>query len=101
VGHGGCCCGGRAAPAREVPAGAETYLGTRDQLILGDTVLLQLSGKRYLAMPTGLNPDTRRERRGRDDYRWSSDDDVEGNRVRSDTGLAKRASVRHGTLSQT
>jgi hypothetical protein len=40
------------APARGVPAGAETYLGTRDRLILGDTVLLRLSGKRYLAEPT-------------------------------------------------
>ena len=44
--------GGAFAPAREVPAGAETYLGTRDRLILGDTVLLRLSGKRYLAEPT-------------------------------------------------
>ena len=40
------------APATEVPAGAETYLGTRDRVILGDTVLLRLSGKRYLAEPT-------------------------------------------------
>jgi FHA domain len=40
------------APAREVPPGAETYLGTRDRLILGDTVALRLSGKRYLAEPT-------------------------------------------------
>jgi len=44
--------GGAFAPAREVAAGAETYLGTRDRLILGDTVLLRLSGKRYLAEPT-------------------------------------------------
>ena len=44
--------GGAFAPAREVTAGAETYLGTRDRLILGDTVLLRLSGKRYLAEPT-------------------------------------------------
>ncbi len=40
------------APARDVPPGAETYLGTRDRLILGDTVLLRLSGKRYIAEPT-------------------------------------------------
>jgi hypothetical protein len=40
------------APARDVLPGAETYLGTRDRLILGDTVLLRLSGKRYLAEPT-------------------------------------------------
>jgi hypothetical protein len=40
------------APPRDVLPGAETYLGTRDRLILGDTVLLRLSGKRYLAEPT-------------------------------------------------
>ncbi len=39
-------------PAKPVPADQETHLGTRDQLILGDTVLLRLSGKRYLAEPT-------------------------------------------------
>ena len=44
-------------PARPVPPDQETHLGTRDQVILGDTVLLRLSGKRYLAEPT--NP-TRR-----------------------------------------
>jgi hypothetical protein len=45
------------APARDVPPGAETYLGTRDRLILGDTVLLRLSGKRYLAEPTSPQPE--------------------------------------------
>jgi hypothetical protein len=35
-----------------VPADRETHLGTRDRLILGDSVLLRLSGKRYLAEPT-------------------------------------------------
>jgi hypothetical protein len=41
-------------PARPVPADAETYLGTRDRLILGDAVLLRLSGKRYLSEPTTM-----------------------------------------------
>ena len=27
-------------------------MGTRDQLVLGDTVMLRLSGKRYMAEPT-------------------------------------------------
>jgi hypothetical protein len=40
--------------ARPVPADTETYLGTRDRLILGDAVLLRLSGKRYLAEPTTM-----------------------------------------------
>jgi hypothetical protein len=44
-------------PARPVPAGQETYLGTRDRLILGDAVLLRLSGKRYLAEPTNPLPE--------------------------------------------
>ena len=39
-------------PAKPVPADQETHLGTRDRLILGDTVLVRLSGKRYLAEPT-------------------------------------------------
>ena len=39
------------APATDVLPGAETYLGTRDRLILGDTLLLRLSGKCYLAEP--------------------------------------------------
>jgi pSer/pThr/pTyr-binding forkhead associated (FHA) protein len=47
-------------PARPVPADTETHLGTRDQVILGDAVLLRLSGKRYLAEPTNLNPEHHR-----------------------------------------
>jgi hypothetical protein len=47
-------------PAKPVPAGTETHLGTRDQVILGDTVLLRLSGKRYLAEPTSPHPEPRR-----------------------------------------
>ena len=39
-------------PAKPVPADTETHLGTRDQLVLGDTVMLRLSGKRYMAEPT-------------------------------------------------
>jgi len=39
-------------PAKPVPADQETHLGTRDQLVLGDTVMLRLSGKRYMAEPT-------------------------------------------------
>jgi hypothetical protein len=39
-------------PAKPVPADQETHMGTRDQLILGDTLLLRLSGKRFLAEPT-------------------------------------------------
>jgi hypothetical protein len=38
--------------AKLVPADTETHVGTRDRLILGDAVLLRLSGKRYLAEPT-------------------------------------------------
>jgi hypothetical protein len=44
--------GGSFEPAREVPSDQETHLGTRDRLILGDSLLLRLSGKRYLAEPT-------------------------------------------------
>jgi hypothetical protein len=44
-------------PARSVPPDTETHLGTRDQVILGDAVLLRLSGKRFLAEPTSLNPE--------------------------------------------
>ena len=40
-------------PPKEVPAGEEIGLGTRDRLVLGETVLLRLSGKRYLADPAG------------------------------------------------
>ncbi len=47
-------------PDKPVPADTETYLGTRDRLILGDTVLLRLSGKRYLAEPTYPHPEFRR-----------------------------------------
>jgi hypothetical protein len=48
-------------PARVVPADTETHLGTRDQVILGDAVLLRLSGKRFLAEPTAPNPEQYRE----------------------------------------
>ena len=41
-------------PPRPVPADTEISLGTRDRLILGDAVLLRLSGKRYLAEPTTM-----------------------------------------------
>jgi len=44
--------GGSFEPARPVPPDQETHLGTRDRLILGDSLLLRLSGKRYLAEPT-------------------------------------------------
>jgi hypothetical protein len=47
-------------PARHVPPDQETHLGTRDQVILGDTVLLRLSGKRFLAEPTNPNPELER-----------------------------------------
>jgi hypothetical protein len=49
--------GGGFDPAKPVPADQETHLGTRDRLILGETVLLRLSGKRYLAEPTSLPPE--------------------------------------------
>jgi hypothetical protein len=39
-------------PPKPVPADQETHMGTRDQLVLGDTLLLRLSGKRFLAEPT-------------------------------------------------
>jgi pSer/pThr/pTyr-binding forkhead associated (FHA) protein len=38
------------APEREV------HLGTRDRVVLGESVLLRLSGKRYLAEPTTFDP---------------------------------------------
>jgi FHA domain len=44
-------------PARTVPPDTETHLGTRDQVILGDAVLLRLSGKRFLAEPTNPSPE--------------------------------------------
>jgi hypothetical protein len=44
-------------PPKKVPAGDEIALGTRDRLVLGDTVLLRLSGKRYLADPAGPPPE--------------------------------------------
>jgi len=47
-------------PAKLVPADQETHLGTRDQLILGDTVLLRLSGKRFLAEPSRPHPEVYR-----------------------------------------
>lgn len=47
-------------PPKPVPADTETHLGTRDRLILGDTVLLRLSGKRYLAEPTSPPPEPHR-----------------------------------------
>jgi hypothetical protein len=47
-------------PPRPVPPDQETYLGTRDQLVLGDAVSLRLSGKRYLAEPTNPHPEMHR-----------------------------------------
>ncbi len=47
-------------PAKSVSVEQETHLGTRDQVILGDTVLLRLSGKRYLAEPTNPHPEVHR-----------------------------------------
>jgi FHA domain len=47
-------------PAKPVPADQETHLGTRDQLVLGDTVLLRLSGKRFLAEPSRPHPEVYR-----------------------------------------
>jgi hypothetical protein len=52
--------GGGFDPAAPVPADRETHLGTRDQVILGDAVLLRLSGKRYLAEPTNPHPELHR-----------------------------------------
>ena len=50
--------GGGFDPARALPAGTETHLGTRDRLILGDNaVMLRLSGKRYLAKSTSPHPE--------------------------------------------
>jgi hypothetical protein len=48
--------GGGFHPDKEVLAGEEIGLGTRDRLVLGATVLLRLSGKRYLADPAGAPP---------------------------------------------
>jgi hypothetical protein len=47
-------------PAKPVPADQETHMGTRDQLILGDTLLLRLSGKRFLAEPTSPHAEVER-----------------------------------------
>jgi hypothetical protein len=44
--------GGSFDPVQPVPADRETHLGTRDRVILGESILLRLSGKRYLAEPT-------------------------------------------------
>jgi hypothetical protein len=55
--------GGGFEPARQVAADQETHVGTRDRLILGGSVLLRLSGKRYLAEPTSPNPEVRRQPR--------------------------------------
>jgi FHA domain len=52
--------GGGFDPAKAVSPEQETHLGTRDQVILGDTVLLRLSGKRYLAEPTNPHPEFHR-----------------------------------------
>ncbi|MGH3266639.1 MAG: FHA domain-containing protein [Trebonia sp.] len=46
--------------AKPVPPDQETHLGTRDQLVLGESVLLRLSGKRYLAEPTSPDPGAER-----------------------------------------
>jgi FHA domain len=52
--------GGSFEPAREVPPDQETHLGTRDRLVLGDSLVLRLSGKRYLAEPTAPPPEPER-----------------------------------------
>lgn len=52
--------GGSFEPARAVLPDQETHLGTRDRLILGDSLLLRLSGKRYLAEPTAPPPEPER-----------------------------------------
>jgi len=49
--------GGDFTTARPVSADSQTHLGTRDRVILGDAVLLRLSGKRYLAEPTNPHPE--------------------------------------------
>jgi hypothetical protein len=41
---------------QRLPPERETHLGTRDRVVLGESVLLRLSGKRYLAEPTTLDP---------------------------------------------
>jgi hypothetical protein len=48
------------APARPVSGDQETNLGTKDRLVLGESVLLRLSGKRYLAEPTSPHPELHR-----------------------------------------
>ncbi|HEY0937100.1 MAG TPA: hypothetical protein VGD91_25600 [Trebonia sp.] len=48
-------------PVRLVPPDQETHLGTKDRLILGESVLVRLSGKRYLAEPTSPHPEVERE----------------------------------------
>jgi hypothetical protein len=59
--------GGGFDPAKPVAADAETHLGTRDRLVLGDhAVLLRLSGKRYLAEPTSPHPELPRPPRPAD-----------------------------------
>jgi len=52
--------GGSFEHARAVAADQEIHLGTRDRLILGDSLLLRLSGKRYLAEPTAPPPEPER-----------------------------------------
>jgi hypothetical protein len=52
--------GGSFELARSVPADQEIHLGTRDRVILGDSLLLRLSGKRYLAEPTAPPPEPER-----------------------------------------
>jgi len=44
--------GGSFDVVQSVPGDRETHLGTRDRVILGESLLLRLSGKRYLAEPT-------------------------------------------------
>ena len=46
----------RSRLSQPVPPGRETRLGTRDQVVLGESLLLRLSGKRYLAEPTFPDP---------------------------------------------
>jgi FHA domain len=41
---------------QQVAPDRETHLGTRDRVVLGESVLLRLSGKRYLAEPTAFDP---------------------------------------------
>jgi hypothetical protein len=48
-------------PARGVPPEQEIHLGTKDRVVLGETVLVRLSGKKYLAEPTSPHPEVHRE----------------------------------------